>query len=59
MSSLLRKCIDDGEVKKVVDSFVDDYENMFDCVVLDVDVVAVDTDGDFIGIRLRHECEEV
>lgn len=55
MSSLLRKCIDDGEVKKVVDSFVDDYENMFDCVVCDVDIVAIDADGDFIGIKFRNE----
>lgn len=55
--SKLEDCIKIGEVKKSVSVFVDAYEDMFDCLVTDISVGAIDDNGKRIGLILRRGVE--
>lgn len=53
--SKLFECIKNGEVKKVVDGFVDAFEDMFDCIVCTVDISACCVDGGSVKISMKKE----
>lgn len=55
--SKLEDCIKIGEVKKSVSVFVDAYEDMFDCLVTDISVGAIDDNGKRIDLILRRGVE--
>lgn len=52
--SKLKECVRNGEVKRVVSAFVDDYEDMFDCFVTDIAVSGIGDDGNRVEIVLRR-----
>ena len=53
--SKFEECIKNGEVKKVVNGFVDAFEDMFDCCVSAITIDVVVSESSAVEIKMKKE----